>query len=280
MTAECVNCDGIPSDASDGVEVYRQACVADVDDAVAAASAAFPAWSRTMPQERGDLLGRVAQELFARQDELGQLLAPEQGKTLCATVGEVVCAAQVFDFFAAESVRIHGDLPAPLYPDADVEVTREARGVIGVIAPCNFPMGMPAWKIAAALAFGNCIVFKPAELAPAPVFVLARILAAAGLPAGVLNLVMGEGSAASQRMLEHRDIVAIDGLDRRRPRRRRFHVDGQTYAAHPLLLVRVLHAGKMRLQHPTHVEMDDAGMAAGSGTEEQPAGPMEPVPAW
>jgi alpha-ketoglutaric semialdehyde dehydrogenase len=198
-----------PSNLDDVIGEFARGTAADVDNAVAAAKATFPAWSRTVPYERGRILKRVAIELEARVAELGKLLSREEGKTLPEAVGEVARASQVFDYFAAEAVRIGGELLAGLRAEVTVEMTREPIGVIGVITPWNLPIGIPAWKIAAALACGNCVVFKPADLVPASARALTDIIARAGLPGGVLNMVMGRGREVGQRMLDHRDIHAI-----------------------------------------------------------------------
>ncbi len=198
-----------PSDTNDVVGLYAQANPAQLDAAVAAARAAFPAWSRTSPQERHDILSRVSIEIAARREELGQLLAREEGKTLPEAIGEVVRAAQIFDFFAGEAVRIPGEKFASVRPNVDIEVTREAVGVVGIIAPWNFPIAIPAWKIAPALCYGNCVVFKPADLVPGSAHALAEIIVRAGVPKGVFNLVMGRGSVVGQAMLDHRHVDAI-----------------------------------------------------------------------
>jgi alpha-ketoglutaric semialdehyde dehydrogenase len=198
-----------PSDTNDVVGLYAQANAAQLDAAVAAARAAFPAWSRTSPQERHDILSRVSIEIAARREELGQLLAREEGKTLPEAIGEVVRAAQIFDFFAGEAVRIPGEKFASVRPSVDIEVTREAVGVVGIIAPWNFPIAIPAWKIAPALCYGNCVVFKPADLVPGSAHALAEIIVRAGVPKGVFNLVMGRGSVVGQAMLDHRHVDAV-----------------------------------------------------------------------
>ena len=198
-----------PSDTNDVVGLYAQASAAQLDAAVAAARAAFPAWSRTSPQERHDILARVSGEIAARREELGRLLAREEGKTLPEAIGEVGRAAQIFDFFAGEALRIPGEKFASVRPGVDIEVTREAVGVVGIIAPWNFPIAIPAWKIAPALCYGNCVVFKPADLVPGCAHALAEIIVRAGVPKGVFNLVMGRGSVVGQAMLEHRHVDAI-----------------------------------------------------------------------
>lgn len=198
-----------PSNLADTIGEYAQGSSSDVDAAVAAAKTAFTAWSRTVPFDRGNILKKVAAEIDARKDELATLLAREEGKTLPEAMGEVVRASQVFDWFAGETVRIAGELLASLRPGVTAEVTREPIGIVGIITPWNFPIAIPAWKIASALAYGNCVVFKPAELVPASAHRLVEIIAGAGIPVGVLNLVMGSGKVVGQRILEHPDVVAI-----------------------------------------------------------------------
>ena len=215
-----------PSDTNDVVGEYAQADAAQVDGAVAAARAAFPAWSRTTPQERHDILLRASLEIVARREELGRLLAREEGKTLPEAIGEVGRAAQIFDFFAGEALRIPGEKFASVRPNVDIEVTREPVGVIGVIAPWNFPIAIPAWKIAPALAYGNCVVFKPADLVPGSAHALAEIIVRAGVPKGVFNLVMGRGSVVGQAMLDHAHVDAITftgSVATGQARRRRLH---------------------------------------------------------
>ena len=135
--------------------------------AIAAAQAAFPAWSRSTTQERHDILKSIGDEIIARKDELGRLLSREEGKTLPEGIGEVMRAGQIFQFFAGECLRLSGEKLASVRPGVDIEMTREPIGVVGLITPWNFPIAIPAWKIAPALAYGNCVVFKPADLVPA-----------------------------------------------------------------------------------------------------------------
>lgn len=198
-----------PADLSDLVGIYALGSAADVDQAVQAARAALPAWAASSPQVRSDLLETVAQRILARKDEIGRLLAREEGKTLAEAVGETVRAAQVFRFFAGEAIRVAGDAVASVRPDVDVDVTREPVGVVGLITPWNFPIAIPAWKIAPALAYGNTVVLKPAELTPACAHVLAELLHGAGCPAGVFNLVMGKGREVGEAIVAHPGIDAI-----------------------------------------------------------------------
>ncbi|WP_158816004.1 aldehyde dehydrogenase family protein [Methylocapsa sp. S129] len=198
-----------PSNTEDVVGLYAHASAAQVETAVASAKAAFPAWSRTSPQERHDILLRASTEILARREELGKLLAREEGKSLLEAIGEATRAGQIFDFFAGEALRIPGEKLASVRPNIDVELTREAVGIVGIIAPWNFPIAIPAWKIAPALAYGNCVLFKPADLVPGSAHALAEIIVRAGAPKGVFNLVMGRGSVVGQTMLEHKGIDAI-----------------------------------------------------------------------
>ncbi|MGC3963991.1 MAG: aldehyde dehydrogenase family protein [Rhodocyclaceae bacterium] len=198
-----------PSDTRDVVGEYAQANAAQTQQAIAAATAAFPAWSLTTPQQRFDILDAVGAEILARRTELGDLLAREEGKTLPEAIGEVVRAGNIFKFFAGEALRTAGELLPSVRPGVGVEITREALGVVGIITPWNFPIAIPAWKIAPALAYGNCVVFKPAELVPGSAWALAEILSRSGLPAGVFNLVMGRGSEVGATLL---DDVRVTGV--------------------------------------------------------------------
>lgn len=198
-----------PSNTNHVIGMYAQGSAKDVTNAIAAAKAAFPAWSRSGILERNAILRKTADEIVARKEELSALLAREEGKTLPEAVGEVIRAAQIFDFFAGETLRLTGDAVPSARPNIGVEVTREPLGVIGIITPWNFPIAIPAWKIAPALAYGNTVVFKPADLVPGCAWAIVDILNRAGLQKGVLNLVMGRGSVVGQAMLENPDLAGI-----------------------------------------------------------------------
>jgi len=198
-----------PSNTGDVVGTYSRASKAQAEDAIAAAKAAFPAWSRSTPQERYEILKKASDEILARREELGRLLSREEGKTLAEGIGEATRAGQIFAFFSGECLRLAGEKLASVRPGVEVDMTREAVGVIGMITPWNFPIAIPAWKIAPALAYGNTVVFKPADLVPGCGWALVDILHRAGLPKGVLNLVMGRGSEVGQTILEHKDVHAI-----------------------------------------------------------------------
>jgi len=198
-----------PSNTLDVIGEFAQGSVTDAEKAIAAAKAAFPEWSRSNPQTRYDILKRASDEILARKDELGRILSREEGKTLAEGIGEAARAGQIFAFFAGEALRLMGETVPSVRPGVGVEMTREAVGVVGMITPWNFPIAIPAWKIAPALAWGNTIVIKPADLVPHSVWALCDILNRAGLPKGVLNLVMGRGSVVGQAIIDHRDVAAI-----------------------------------------------------------------------
>jgi len=155
-----------PSNVDDVIGEYAQADAGETRAAIAAAKDAAPAWAAGSIQDRSNLLDRVGTEILARKDELGRLLSREEGKTLPEGIGEAARAGHIFKFFAGEVLRLTGDKLPSVRPGIDVEVTREPVGVVGLITPWNFPIAIPAWKIAPALAYGNTVVFKPADLVP------------------------------------------------------------------------------------------------------------------
>ena len=198
-----------PSDLATPVGDYASLDAAQVRDAIGAASASRRRWSLSTPQQRADALDFVGSEILARKEELGRLLAMEEGKTLPESIGEAARAGQIFKFFAGEALRIPGEKLASTRPGVEVEITREPVGVVGIIAPWNFPLAIPAWKIAPALAYGNTVVFKPAEIVPGCAWALAEILSRAGLPAGVFNLVIGSGRVVGQTLVEDPRVDAL-----------------------------------------------------------------------
>ena len=209
VTDDAVSININPSNIDDIVGEFSRGDAARVDEAVAAANAAQPDWAAASPQLRHDVLEKASNLITSHKDELGRLLSREEGKTLAEGIGETMRAAQVFKFFAGEAIRNVGDAVASIRPGIDVTVEREAVGTIGLITPWNFPIAIPAWKLAPALAYGNAVVMKPAELTPGCAWELAKILHEAGCPTGVFNLVMGPGSTVGARIVEHPGIDAI-----------------------------------------------------------------------
>jgi aldehyde dehydrogenase (NAD+) len=198
-----------PSNTADVVGEFARADEAALKRAIAAARTAFPKWSRSTPQERFDVLDKAGTEILARKEELGRMLSREQGKILADGIGEAARAGMIFKFFAGEALRLAGERVDSVRPGIDVEVTREPLGVVAAITPWNFPLAIPAWKIAPALACGNTVVFKPAELVPASPWAIADIVQRAGLPPGVLNLVMGPGATLGPLLASSPDVDAV-----------------------------------------------------------------------
>ncbi|NJS13279.1 MAG: aldehyde dehydrogenase family protein [Sphingopyxis sp.] len=197
-----------PSDLADVVGEYAPMDEACVVEAVASAQAASHAWGMSPIQQRHDVLKKAGDILSARSSEIGTTLAREEGKTLAEAVAETRRAAQIFQFFAGECLRSGGEYLPSVRPDINICIAREPVGVVAIITPWNFPIAIPAWKIAPALAWGNTVVFKPAELVPASAWLLVSILQEAGLPDGVLNMVIGTGPVVGQAMLCSRGIDA------------------------------------------------------------------------
>jgi aldehyde dehydrogenase (NAD+) len=198
-----------PSDRSDVIDQYASAGAAEAALAIEAAHEAAPGWALSGVQQRADALDAIGNEIIARKTELGTLLAREEGKTLPEAVGEAARAGAIFKFFAQEALRMRGDKLASVRPGVEVDITREPVGVVGIIAPWNFPIAIPAWKIAPALAYGNTVVFKPADLVPGCAWALAEIISRAGLPPGVFNLAMGPGRVVGEAMLNDARVNAI-----------------------------------------------------------------------
>ncbi|MGT2462067.1 aldehyde dehydrogenase family protein [Sinomonas atrocyanea] len=185
-----------------------QAVPADVGHAMHAARTAQREWARTPIHERGAVLARAAAALEERADQHGLELAREEGKTLAEGAGEVLRAAQILRYCAGEGDRAAGEHYASPRRGERILVTRKPLGVVGVVTPFNFPIAIPAWKIAPALVHGNAVVWKPASTVPLLAMRLAEALDGAGLPAGVLNLLIGPGSIGTE-LVRH---PGLDGL--------------------------------------------------------------------
>lgn len=198
-----------PSDTSDLIGTYALASIAQTQQAIDAAHTAFPSWSRSPIQQRSEMLDNIGNEILARKQQLGELLSREEGKTLPEGIGEATRAAHIFKFFGAQVLRQKGDFFDSVRPGIDVTVTRTGVGVAGLILPWNFPIAIPAWKIAPALAYGNCVVFKPSELVPATAHAMAEIIVNAGIPAGVFNLVMGHGESVGATIVNSPKVQAV-----------------------------------------------------------------------
>ncbi|MBT6122479.1 MAG: aldehyde dehydrogenase family protein [Candidatus Puniceispirillum sp.] len=198
-----------PSDLSDLIGTYAQASQAQLDTAFEAATAAQKIWANTGLEARQTALTNIGNELMARSAELGTLLSREEGKPLAEGKGEVYRAGQFFTYYAAETLRQMGDTADSVRPNIEIDVRREPVGVVAIISPWNFPTATAVWKIAPALAFGNAVIWKPANLVPASAVALADIIARQDLPKGLFNLVMGPGGSIGQALVESSAINAI-----------------------------------------------------------------------
>ena len=198
-----------PSDTNEVVGTFARATAEDARRAIAAAKAAAHDWARSGIQQRHDILKAASDEILKRREEIGRQLSREEGKTLADGIAETARAGQIFAFFAGEALRLAGETIPSVRPGIEVTMTREPVGVVGIITPWNFPIAIPAWKMAPAIAYGNTVVIKPADLVPASTWTLVDILARAGLPKGVVNLVMGRGSVVGQEILDSPDVNAL-----------------------------------------------------------------------
>ena len=198
-----------PSDLSDIIGYYDQASPEQVRQAIKVAKAGQKVWAESGLESRYSVLMAIGDELIARKDELGELLSREEGKPLAEGKGEVYRSGQFFQDYAAEVLRQIDDRVASVRPGVEIETRREPLGVVGVISPWNFPMATAVWKIAPALAFGNAVVFKPANLVPASAWALTEIISRQNLPAGTFNLVTGSGREAGEALITSPHVPAI-----------------------------------------------------------------------
>jgi alpha-ketoglutaric semialdehyde dehydrogenase len=188
---------------------FPRSTQADVDRAVAAAKAAFESWRKTPAPKRGEILYRVGQLLAERKEEIARLLTREMGKVLVEARGDVQEGIDMAFYMAGEGRRLFGSIVPSELPNKAAYGVREPIGVVACITPWNFPVAIPSWKTMAALVAGNTIVFKPATDTPLSALKLVEVYADAGLPAGVLNLVMGTGAEVGMPLVRHPDIAAI-----------------------------------------------------------------------
>jgi alpha-ketoglutaric semialdehyde dehydrogenase len=198
-----------PSDLSDPVGDYAQADPSDVDAALDAAGKARWTWQSTGLEQRQGVLAAIGGELMERSGELGELLSREEGKPRAEGVGEVYRAGQFFQYYAAEVLRQIGDKVDSVRPGVEIDVAREPVGTVAVISPWNFPIATASWKIAPALAFGNAVVWKPANETPAMAWALTEIISRQEIPAGLFNLVMGPGSSIGGHLAGHAGVDAV-----------------------------------------------------------------------
>jgi aldehyde dehydrogenase (NAD+) len=198
-----------PADTRDVVGLLQDSGPEDVEAAVTAAAQAFAAWSQTPAPVRGRHLLKAAQELEKRLPEIADLLSREEGKTIGEAKGEVTRAVRILEYFAGEGSRLSGDVIPSERERVFMFTARQPVGVVALVTPWNFPIAIPAWKLAPALVCGNTVVFKPASQAPLTALRLVEILQGTGLPKGVLNLVTGSGSKVGGPLVAHPKVRAI-----------------------------------------------------------------------
>ena len=198
-----------PSDTNDVIGEYAQASNAQLDDALNSAKMAQKQWAATGLEQRQAVLMKIGEEMMARSAELGELLSREEGKPVAEGKGEVYRAGQFFTYYAAEVLRQSGDTADSVRPNIEIDVRREPMGTVAIISPWNFPTATASWKIAPALAFGNAVIWKPANLTPASAVALTEIIAKQDIPKGLFNLVMGSGSSIGQALAESPKVHAI-----------------------------------------------------------------------
>ena len=198
-----------PADPDDVIAEFPAALAEDVQRAIAAAQAAFRSWKNTPGPERGRVLWRAADIARRRADEIGRTLTREEGKILKEAKGEVMKGISLLEFYAGEGFRMHGKTLPSEARDTFTYTIRRPLGVVGLIAPWNFPWAIPVWKSAPALAAGNCVIFKPAELTPATAALLTEIYQEAGCPPGVFNMVVGSGSVVGEAIVHSPAIRAV-----------------------------------------------------------------------
>lgn len=198
-----------PARPDEVVAVSPASSAADVDAAVGAAAAAQPGWAAMTPVARGAVLLDAADLLRQRHADVAADLVREEGKTRAEAMGEVRRAIDVLRFFGAAGWRPTGETLPSVVPSTSVHTRAEPLGVVGLVTPWNFPIAIPAWKMAPALISGNAVVIKPAELTPLSIDHLATALHDAGLPAGVLNVVHGKGSVAGEALASHAGVAAL-----------------------------------------------------------------------
>ncbi len=198
-----------PSNRNEVIGEYSQASLDQCESAIQAARNGQAQWAKSGLEQRYQVLYAIGEELIARSAELGELLSREEGKPLAEGKGEVYRSGQFFQYYAAEVLRQMGETADSVRPGIEVETRREPMGVVAIITPWNFPMATAAWKIAPALAFGNSVIYKPANLVPASAVALTEIIAKQDIPAGTFNLVMGSGAQIGEALITSKDIDAI-----------------------------------------------------------------------
>jgi aldehyde dehydrogenase (NAD+) len=198
-----------PANTDDVIGTNRQASREEARAAVEAAAEAFHDWRRTPAPARGKIVAKAARLMEAAKEELAQCLTREEGKTIAESRGELQRSINVAEFCAGESRRMNGETIFSELPSNFVYTIKQPLGVVACVTPWNFPVAIPTWKIAPALVAGNTVVFKPATLTPGTAVRIVQIFEEAGIPPGVLNLILGSGSDAGDEIIAHPAVKAV-----------------------------------------------------------------------
>ena len=198
-----------PAKPSESIGFTQVSSIEEVKEAVQQAKVAFSDWKQRSSVERGEILRKAADFLEENVQEIAEIATKEMGKRIVETKGEVLRGAMILRYFAQEGMRKTGEMLPSANPNNTLYTTRVPVGVVSVISPWNFPIAIPIWKIAPALVYGNTVVWKPAQDAGITAVKIAEVFDKAGLPAGVLNIVNGRGSALGNSIVEHEDVAAI-----------------------------------------------------------------------
>src|SRR5688500_7357713 len=198
-----------PANIDDVIGTIRQATREEARSAVEAAAEAFRGWRSTPAPARGRIVAKAARMFEENKEELAQLLTHEEGKTIAESRGELQRSINVAEFCAGESRRMTGETIPSELPSNFAYTIKQPLGVVACVTPWNFPVAIPVWKIAPALVAGNTVVFKPASITPATAVRITEMFEAAGIPPGVLNLVLGSGSEAGDEIINHPAVIAI-----------------------------------------------------------------------
>ena len=198
-----------PSDPSDIVSTYYKGTLSNVLETIDYAHETQKTWKNSSIFLRADILNEIAEKLLEDKDYFGEIIAREAGKPLKEAIDEVVKSAEFFSYFAAEAIRNKGVYMDSPRVNVDIEVINESVGIIGVITPWNYPLAIPAWKIAPALAYGNSVIFKPSSKTPAIAYILTHIINSTALPKGVFSLTFGRGGVIGDALSKSKKVQAI-----------------------------------------------------------------------
>ena len=198
-----------PSDTSDIVCTFYKGTFNHIFDTINFASNIQKSWAKSSISLRQEILDNIAEKLLLNKDYYGEIIAREAGKPIKEAIDEVVKSAEFFTYFAAEAIRSKGVFMDSPRHSVDIEIINEPVGVIGVITPWNYPLAIPAWKIAPALAFGNSVIFKPSSKTPAIAYILAKIIDSSKLPKGVFSLIYGKGEVIGKELAQSKKVQAI-----------------------------------------------------------------------